>query len=525
MGQTQVDEALYRAPNPADGGAEHTLGAVHPGWRIAGERSGDLFVTHTAGGAFSDPANPLPGNHGGPLTSDNTFAVVGGGAHRAPAVAGRRGRRPLRRHAAQPGPGPERRRGADGAGAARPLRAARQRGAGADGGVRAGRDPGGGQRPTAAGGGARCAGQNLRSVRVRPRGPRAADRLPAHRRRARRRRRVPPVARADDPRQPARGPLPRARAVLRVAGARRAAAASTSCGCGPGATCGGWRSGAARRDSRRCRRTSGRAAATRCGCSSSSGRCSGAATTAPWTSRSGCAPRRSCGRGGGAPRTGRAPLSRAHRPGGHDPPAAARVEAAGARRLHGPHPDLGRQPHADRAARPAAPVATVARRGVPGGQTSPRRSTSRGDPGTFGQAWSSHESATRNGSAGPLSRRRPSRCAPGLWIGRPRWATRPSPASRARPSSPRRGDRGRRGRDRRGAAGRAGGARGPGHRDGRVGRAVRRRRHGRGRTAGVARPWRRRGNPSSSRCRRSPRSRTPSPRRPPCPRGRSPRRA
>ena len=80
LGQVAVDEALYRLPNPADGGAANTLAAVHPGWRIAGERTGDLFVTHRAGGAFTDPANPLAGNHGGPLTSDSTFAVVSGGA-------------------------------------------------------------------------------------------------------------------------------------------------------------------------------------------------------------------------------------------------------------------------------------------------------------------------------------------------------------------------------------------------------------------------------------------------------------
>jgi hypothetical protein len=77
---TRVDEALYRLPNASDGGLAHTLDAVHPGWRVAGERTGDLFVTHASGGAFSDPANPLTGNHGGPLTTDNTFAVISGGA-------------------------------------------------------------------------------------------------------------------------------------------------------------------------------------------------------------------------------------------------------------------------------------------------------------------------------------------------------------------------------------------------------------------------------------------------------------
>ena len=74
-----ADEALYRVPNAADGGAAHTLAAVHPGWRIAGERTGDLFVTRGAGAAWSDPANPLTGNHGGPQTTDNTFAVISGG--------------------------------------------------------------------------------------------------------------------------------------------------------------------------------------------------------------------------------------------------------------------------------------------------------------------------------------------------------------------------------------------------------------------------------------------------------------
>jgi hypothetical protein len=77
-GSPGVDEALYREPNPADGGADLTLAAVHPGWHNDGPRTGDLFVTHQEGGAFSEPANPLTGNHGGPLTADNFLAVVGG---------------------------------------------------------------------------------------------------------------------------------------------------------------------------------------------------------------------------------------------------------------------------------------------------------------------------------------------------------------------------------------------------------------------------------------------------------------
>ena len=134
-----ADEALYRVPNAADGGAAHTLDAVHPGWRIAGERSGDLFVTRGAGAAWSDPANPLTGNHGGPLTSDNTFAVISGGELGAPAVArrGRSGRGSTTR-CANPGQA----QNVDVAPTVLALlgrrRARRQRGAGARRGVRAG---------------------------------------------------------------------------------------------------------------------------------------------------------------------------------------------------------------------------------------------------------------------------------------------------------------------------------------------------------------------------------------------------
>ena len=76
-GNGPVSEALYREANPADGGNANTLDTVHPAWSLAGPRAGDLVVTHRAGGAFSDPANPLPGNHGGPQTRDNFMAVIG----------------------------------------------------------------------------------------------------------------------------------------------------------------------------------------------------------------------------------------------------------------------------------------------------------------------------------------------------------------------------------------------------------------------------------------------------------------
>jgi len=71
-------EALYREANPADGGAANTLDGRHPGWRLNGERTGDLVVYSQSNASFNDPINPLAGNHGGPQTRDNFFAVAGG---------------------------------------------------------------------------------------------------------------------------------------------------------------------------------------------------------------------------------------------------------------------------------------------------------------------------------------------------------------------------------------------------------------------------------------------------------------
>ena len=79
LGVSGTNEALYRQPNPADGGDAHTLGRVHPAYRLVDRRTGDLVVTHDPGGAFSEPVNPLAGNHGSPFTRDNFFAVIGGG--------------------------------------------------------------------------------------------------------------------------------------------------------------------------------------------------------------------------------------------------------------------------------------------------------------------------------------------------------------------------------------------------------------------------------------------------------------
>jgi len=71
-------EALYRESNPDDGGDANTVAAVHPGWRLTGERVGDLVVSARKNASFNDPINPLAGNHGGPQTRDNFLAVSGG---------------------------------------------------------------------------------------------------------------------------------------------------------------------------------------------------------------------------------------------------------------------------------------------------------------------------------------------------------------------------------------------------------------------------------------------------------------
>jgi hypothetical protein len=89
-----VNEALYREPNPSDGGAANTLAGAHPAWRLDGPRTGDLVVTHEPGGAFSEPdlfENPFAGHHGAPQTRDNFFAVIGGGPGvRGQSLAGNR---------------------------------------------------------------------------------------------------------------------------------------------------------------------------------------------------------------------------------------------------------------------------------------------------------------------------------------------------------------------------------------------------------------------------------------------------
>lgn len=80
-----IAEALYRQPNPGDGGDRHTIATRHPGWGLGGSRTGDLVVTTEPGIGFRDtsevnsfPFNPLPGNHGAAQTADNAFLIAGG---------------------------------------------------------------------------------------------------------------------------------------------------------------------------------------------------------------------------------------------------------------------------------------------------------------------------------------------------------------------------------------------------------------------------------------------------------------
>ena len=76
-----VDEALYRQPNPADGGEAHWVGRVHPDWHQTHPRSGDLLVTVDPGRRVTEPSafsNPLPGNHGMPATLRIPLLVAGG---------------------------------------------------------------------------------------------------------------------------------------------------------------------------------------------------------------------------------------------------------------------------------------------------------------------------------------------------------------------------------------------------------------------------------------------------------------
>ena len=96
--------ALPRAEPGGRRGRAHARRACTPAGGIAGERSGDLRRHPRRGRRVHRPEpNPLPGNHGGPQTRDNMFAVVGGGRWCASSRSAGAVDAALRRHERNPG--------------------------------------------------------------------------------------------------------------------------------------------------------------------------------------------------------------------------------------------------------------------------------------------------------------------------------------------------------------------------------------------------------------------------------------
>ena len=102
---TRDRRALYRDPNPLDGDTVNTLDAVHPGWHLAGPRTGDLVVTQTAGGAFTDPINPWPAATVGRARPTTCSQSPAAGRASRRTVHSPGSRAPVRRHGTQPDPG------------------------------------------------------------------------------------------------------------------------------------------------------------------------------------------------------------------------------------------------------------------------------------------------------------------------------------------------------------------------------------------------------------------------------------
>lgn len=82
LAEPAVEEALYRLPNAADGGAAHTLDAVHPEWRLSHPRIGELVVVARGGFFFAEPFSGRPpkvrGSHGSPTSGRVPLLVTGG---------------------------------------------------------------------------------------------------------------------------------------------------------------------------------------------------------------------------------------------------------------------------------------------------------------------------------------------------------------------------------------------------------------------------------------------------------------
>jgi predicted AlkP superfamily pyrophosphatase or phosphodiesterase len=80
-----IHEALYRLPNPLDGGGVHALETVHPDWNLNTSRAGELLITadesHTMYRSTSDSSNVLLGEHGRPTDRHVPFIVLSGGTY------------------------------------------------------------------------------------------------------------------------------------------------------------------------------------------------------------------------------------------------------------------------------------------------------------------------------------------------------------------------------------------------------------------------------------------------------------
>ena len=80
LADPNITAAWYRLPNPADGGDAFTVSQVHPEWRLAHPRAGELFVVANANYKFVDPSTSLQlvGDHGGPEQSYIPILIAGG---------------------------------------------------------------------------------------------------------------------------------------------------------------------------------------------------------------------------------------------------------------------------------------------------------------------------------------------------------------------------------------------------------------------------------------------------------------
>ena len=82
-----VSDALYREPNPEDGGAGHTLARVRPEWHVEGERSGDILVTAKSGTVFASHGQLDEPRPGPPRLELDPRQLLRGDRRRRPASA------------------------------------------------------------------------------------------------------------------------------------------------------------------------------------------------------------------------------------------------------------------------------------------------------------------------------------------------------------------------------------------------------------------------------------------------------